>query len=115
MFHTWNCGYLRTRTESSERLIPYAYGTSTLNSVSGTIRAEIKLRTEDFDAACNARGWFTDSERARNIGLPTSIMSRLRNGEGSPSANAIDKVVRALALPYPALFERVEATAEDAA
>lgn len=82
-----------------------------MNSVNGIqVKTEVKLRLAEFDAACNARGWFKDVDRAREIGLAKSVMSRLRNRQGSASAEAIDKIITKLDVPYKVLFESVEAS-----
>lgn len=44
----------------------------------------VYLDVTAFDALCEARGWGTDAERARALGLAHSTVSRVRRGEQRP-------------------------------
>lgn len=68
----------------------------------------VVIRWAEFDRLCNARGWTTDSERARQLGLAPSTLSNLRSGKYGPGSFVINQMLTTLKCPYEVLFEIVD-------
>jgi len=51
--------------------------------------APLRLRIDEFDRLTKIRGWTTDAERAKAIGVHPSQMSRIRAG-ATPGQKFID-------------------------
>lgn len=77
--------------------------------------APLILRIAEFDRLTGIRGWHTDAERARAIGVHPSQMSRIRAG-GTPGQKFIEGC-RAIwgSAGYDVLFERPADAAKEVA
>lgn len=70
--------------------------------------SRVMLRVEEFDRLTSARGWTTDVERARQIGITQAALSYLRAHKRAAGAKVIHKMLTAIQAPYASLFEVVE-------
>lgn len=71
-------------------------------------REKVILRVQRFSELVAQRGWQTDIECGKALGVSPSVISKLRAGKISPSGITIDKIVTGLEAPYSTLFVRVE-------
>lgn len=73
----------------------------------------LRLRFAEFDRLTALRGWETDAERARQLGISHSTLTNLRAGKTHPGRKFIDQCVQIFGSSiYDVLFERGD---EDAA
>lgn len=71
--------------------------------------AIVKLRLAEFDALTIERGWKEDKDKASNLGISASLMSRIRSGEVNPGAKFIDACISTFGpAAYDRLFERTQ-------
>lgn len=63
------------------------------------------LRVDEFDRLTTARGWTTDAERARQIGVTQVAIHYLRAHKRAAGSKVIHKMLTALQAPYASLFE----------
>jgi transcriptional regulator with XRE-family HTH domain len=70
-----------------------------------TNTARVVIRWAEFDRLCDARGWYTNSKRARQLGLAPSTLSNLRSGKYGPGSFVINQMLTTLECPYASLFE----------
>lgn len=71
--------------------------------------ARIELRLNEFDVITGLRGWFTDEERARRIGVDPATMCRIRKGRTLPGERFIAGVLWALPeIEFDHLFEVID-------
>lgn len=76
----------------------------------------IKVRWEEFDRHTERRGWETDAERARQLGVSHSLLTNMRAGRAGPGAKFIGACLDRFGGDYyDVLFERTSETAGDAA
>lgn len=66
---------------------------------------QVWLRVEEFDRLTINRGWYTDSARARALGVSHPTVGRLRAG-GRPGSKFIAAALDKLNVPFDTLFER---------
>jgi transcriptional regulator with XRE-family HTH domain len=67
----------------------------------------LRLRLEEFDRLTSLRGWNTDAERARQLGVSGATMTNLRKGKVNPGPKFIDQCLKAFGTPmYDVLFDR---------
>lgn len=67
----------------------------------------LRLRLEEFDRLTTLRGWTTDAERARQLGISGATMTNLRKGKNNPGPKFIDRCLQAFGAPmYDVLFDR---------
>lgn len=66
----------------------------------------LRVRWPEFDAVTLLRGWKTDAERARQLGVSQSTITNLRAGRGGPGRKFITAVINNLgAEAYAVVFE----------
>lgn len=65
------------------------------------------LRSDVFDALCNARGLDTDLKRSQALKISHTTMSRIRSRKANPGGKFIAAALELLNVPYAALFEDV--------
>lgn len=63
-----------------------------------------RLRLDEFDRLTQLRGWHTDAQRSRGMGISQELLSRIRRGKSLPGAAFIHRVMTVLQVPYPLLF-----------
>jgi transcriptional regulator with XRE-family HTH domain len=69
----------------------------------------IKLRFAEFDRQTSLRGWTTDAERARQLGVSHAHLTNMRAGRTGPGAKFIGKCLSVFGANfYDVLFERTE-------
>lgn len=67
------------------------------------------LKLPKFDELTKQRGWETDADRARGLGLDPATISRVRAGQQRPGAKFINRCLREFgSLAFDVLFEEVE-------
>jgi hypothetical protein len=65
----------------------------------------IRLRLDLFDRVAIGRGWKSDTDKARGIGVDPSVFGRVRRGEVAPGVRFIACVLHALPeWPFNELF-----------
>lgn len=77
-----------------------AAGTEAKPQVKGTPAgltkpSPIRLRLDLFDKIATGRGWKTDTDKARGIGVDPSVFGRVRRHEVAPGVTFIARVVLA--------------------
>lgn len=78
--------------------------------------AGIKVRWAEFDRQCDRRGWKTDAERARQLGISHAHLTNMRANRANPGAKFIRRCLGAFGDNfYGVLFEEVEPTPGEAA
>lgn len=79
-----------------------------------TKAAPIRLRLDLFDRVAIGRGWKTDTDKARGIGVDPSVFGRVRRGDVAPGVRFIAGVLTALPeWPFHELFVVDIATSDD--
>lgn len=69
----------------------------------------IRLRFAEFDRQTKLRGWATDAERARQLGVSHAHLTNMRAGRTGPGAKFIGQCLAVFgATFYDVLFERTE-------
>jgi transcriptional regulator with XRE-family HTH domain len=72
----------------------------------------LRLRFDEFDRLTRLRGWDTDAERARQLGVSQATLTNLRAGRTRPGRKFIDGCMKNLgSAVYDVLFERDEEAA----
>jgi transcriptional regulator with XRE-family HTH domain len=72
-----------------------------------------RVRWSEFDRLTNLRGWSTDAERARQIGISEQQLNHMRRGRSRAGAHTVDRILQVFGSAlYDVLFERGD---EDAA
>jgi len=67
----------------------------------------LRLRLDEFDRLTGDKGWTTDAERARRLGVSDRLVSHLRVGRTEPGLKFVDACIRAFGPgAYDVLFER---------
>lgn len=67
----------------------------------------LRLRFAEFDRLTALKGWETDAERARQLGISQATLSHLRAGRTRPGRKFIDRCMAVLgSAVYDVLFER---------
>jgi hypothetical protein len=67
----------------------------------------LAVRWPEFDRLTTLRGWTTDAERARQIGISDRMLNHMRKGRAYPGPKVIDCFVRAFGHQmYDVVFER---------
>jgi hypothetical protein len=67
----------------------------------------LRLRLDVFDQLTDAKGWTTDAERARQLGISDRMVSHLRVGRANPGLKFVDRCIAVLGKEaYDQLFER---------
>lgn len=67
------------------------------------------MKWAEFDRLTTERGWFTDAERARQLGFSDRMLSHMRVGRSNPGPRVIDALLTVFGPEaYPVLFERTE-------
>lgn len=70
-------------------------------------KARLRVRWSEFDRLTNLRGWTTDAERARQIGISDRMLSHMRLGRARPGAHTVDRFLKTFgAAMYDVLFEQ---------
>lgn len=78
----------------------------TLVTESKTVLA---VRWLEFDRLTQLRGWETDRERARQIGISEQMLNHMRLGRANPGSKVIERFIATFGSSlYDVLFERVE-------
>lgn len=77
-----------------------ATGTGTKPQVNGSLSgltkpSPIRLRLDLFDKIAAGRGWKSDAEKARGIGVDQSVFGRVRRYEVAPGVTFIARVILA--------------------
>lgn len=68
------------------------------------------MRWTEFDRLTTMRGWTTDAERARQLGISEQMLNHMRRGRARPGVTVIDACLRAFgASMYDVIFEREDA------
>lgn len=76
----------------------------------------IRLRFAEFDRQCTLRGWATDAERARQLGVSHAHLTNMRAGRTGPGAKFIGLCLNVFGANfYDVLFERADESTGDAA
>lgn len=83
-----------------------AAGTDANTLVRGLTKpAPIRLRLDLFDRIAGDRGWKTDTDKARGIGVDPSVFGRVRRLEVAPGVRFIAGVLSAMPnWPFNELF-----------
>ena len=69
----------------------------------------LTIKWPEFDAVTLLKGWKTDAERARQLGISQSTITNLRAGRGGPGRKFIDAVITHLGPEaYAVVFARNE-------
>lgn len=69
----------------------------------------LRIRWAEFDRLTNKRGWTTDAERARQIGISDRMLSHMRVGRANPGLKVVDRCLAVFGASfYDVLFERVD-------
>ncbi len=92
----------------------------TLSGVSATVALVteskpppvLRLRLDEFDRLTADKGWTTDAERARQLGISDRMMSHLRVGRANPGLKVVDACVAAFG---PDVYDRLFERSQDAA
>lgn len=72
----------------------------------------IRLRFAEFDRQTRLRGWTTDAERARQLGVSHAHITNMRAGRTGPGAKFIGQCMSVFGANfYDVLFERTEEAA----
>lgn len=67
----------------------------------------LRLRFAEFDRLTALKGWTTDAERARQLGISHATLTNLRAGRTRPGGKFIDRCMAVLgSAVYDVLFER---------
>jgi len=67
----------------------------------------LTLRWSEFDRLTALRGWTTDAERARHLGISQAFLSNMRAGRARPGRKFITQCMSALGGGvYDVIFER---------
>lgn len=75
-------------------------------------RPVLRIRWERFDSLTNERGWTTDAERARQLGISDRMLSHMRVGRANPGLKVVDRCLAVFGTDsYDVLFERTEEAA----
>lgn len=84
--------------------------------VTESSRSVLRMKWSEFDRLTEERGWHTDAERARRLGISDRVLSHMRVGRTHPGLKVVDRCIAVFGKDvYDVLFERVEETAGDAA
>jgi hypothetical protein len=83
-------------------------GRKTPSVVASPSKAKIWLDMHVFDRLTTERGWDTDVERARGLGIDPSILSRLRSRQISLGADLVYRLPILLDVDPKILFIREE-------
>lgn len=76
-------------------------------------KAVVLVRWDEFDRLTSKRGWTTDAERARQLGISEQQLNHMRRGRTNPGLKVVDACLAVFgAQMYDVLFER---PSEDAA
>lgn len=67
----------------------------------------LALNVELFDQLTARRGWHTNAERAKGIGVTEATVSRARTGKSAPGTTLIAKATAALGVSTERLFPAV--------
>lgn len=67
--------------------------------------SRVSVRWDEFDRLTKARGWNSDSECARQLGIHPSTIANLRRGAQRPGAFVINQMLTGLQATYASLFE----------
>jgi hypothetical protein len=79
-------------------------------------RPVLKIRWSEFDRLTTLRGWTTDAERARQLGISDRMLSHMRVGRANPGLKVVDRCLAVFGASfYDVLFERVDEQTGDAA
>lgn len=79
-------------------------------------RSVLQMRWSEFDRLTDERGWHTDAERARQLGISDRVLSHMRVGRTRPGLKVVDRCLAVFGKDaYDVLFERVPEVAGDAA
>jgi transcriptional regulator with XRE-family HTH domain len=70
------------------------------------ITSPLRLRLEEFDRLTGRRGWTTDAERSRQLGVSQATLTNLRKGKVNPGAKFIAACLEVFgAQSYDLLFD----------
>lgn len=76
----------------------------------------VRLRLEEFDRHTKLRGWGTDAERARQLGISHATLTNIRRGKAGVGLRFVDACLAQFGQTYyDVLFERVTAEPTEAA
>lgn len=77
----------------------------------------LRIRWAEFDRLTKLKGWTTDAERARQLGISDRMLSHMRVGRANPGIKVVDRCLAVFGASfYDVLFERAdEETTGDAA
>jgi len=67
----------------------------------------VRVRFDQFDRLCDAKGWANDFARSRALGISHTHLSRVRSGHVGVGGKFIGAALAALGVPFEAVFERV--------
>lgn len=69
----------------------------------------LRIRWSEFDRLTSLKGWTTDAERARQLGISDRMLSHMRVGRANPGLKVVDRCLAVFGSDaYTVLFERVE-------
>jgi hypothetical protein len=69
----------------------------------------LEMRWPEFDRLCKAKGWKTDAEIARNLGISEQGLNHMRRGRTSPGLKVVDGCISVWGSAiYDVLFNRTE-------
>lgn len=72
-------------------------------------RPVLRIRWAEFDRLTALRGWTTDAERARQLGISDRMLSHMRVGRANPGLKVVDCCLAVFGASfYDVLFERTE-------
>lgn len=66
-----------------------------------------RLRLDRFDEHTARRGWTSDAQRAKGIGVSHTTIGRIRRGQMSPGLHFIGRVTAALGVDVAEVFEEI--------
>jgi hypothetical protein len=67
------------------------------------------MRWSEFDRLTSLKGWTTDAERARQLGISDRVLSHMRVGRTNPGLKVVDRCLAVFGANfYDVLFERSE-------
>lgn len=69
----------------------------------------VEMRWPEFDRLAKAKGWRTDAEIARNLGISEQQLNHMRRGRTNPGLKVVDACIAVWGSAiYDVLFERHE-------
>lgn len=79
-------------------------------------RPVLRIRWAEFDRLTTLKGWTTDAERARQLGISDRMLSHMRVGRANPGLKVVDRCLAVFGASfYDVLFERMDESTGDAA